>query len=206
MSNLAVNKFTTDSYLKDIPKDDYIIIPIKSAADDYPKEFGVSGTSGNYLIGDSSTVSGQEQRERDVFIKSKEKEFKFEVIHALNEESIEDGYSHPAENIIQEAINKYIPYAITWIQSLYIENLNNHKLAAGILRCIGRLNSNITKPWGSIMVTGALFHSDVEVRESAVRAIEMWEDYSIVGYLEQRKEKVPWLADYIKQVINDLKR
>lgn len=204
MNNLAVKLLRPDSYPKEVEEGDYVIFPNKYPMD--AKWSGVSGTSGNDFIGGSSTSSSQEQTKPSKFIRSKEKEFKLEVIHALNEESIEDGYSHPAENIMQETIMTYSPYAGIWIQSLYIENLNNHKLAAGILRCIGRLNSKISKPWGSIMVTGALFHSDVEVREAAVRAIEMWEDYSVIGYLEQREEKVPWLSDYIKQVIKDLKR
>jgi hypothetical protein len=56
------------------------------------------------------------------------------------------------------------------------------------------------------MAIGALLHPDVEVREAAVRAIEMWEDPAIIGYLERREEKVSWLANYIKQVIKDIKR
>jgi hypothetical protein len=206
VSNLAVECSFADSYHEESKKADYVIPPNDLGIDDDAKGSDVSGASANYLLGDSPTISGQEQKKTNEFIRSKEKEFKYEVVHALNEESIEDGYSHPAENILKETIMMCLPYAVTWIQSLYIENINNHKLAAGILRCIGRLNSNMTKPWGSIMVTGALFHSNVEVREAAVRAIEMWEDYSIIEYLEQREEKVPWLSNYIKQVIKDLKR
>lgn len=211
MSNLAyIQTPLTDSYLKNFKKeekDDYDLSKLVQNVEIVDvKASGISGAVEMFSQGDSSTSNGQDQRKPSIFIISKEKDFKFEVIYTLIEEPIEDGYSHPAENIIEETIKTYPLYAGNWVQSLYIDNLNNYTLAAGILRCIGRLNPNITQPWGSIMAIGALLHFDVEVREAAVRAIEMWEDPTIIGYLERREEKVPWLADYIKQVIKDLKR
>lgn len=209
MTNLAYIKTPlTDSYFKKDERDDYAMLLnlVQPVMIDDVKESGISGSAELPFQGDSYTSSGQEPTKPSISINYEQKEFKSEVIHALNEEPIEDGYIHPAENIIEETIKAYQPYAGTWIQSLYIDNLSNPTLAAGILRCIGRLNPRITQPWGSIMATGALLHPDVEVREAAVRAIEMLEDPTIIGFLERREEKVPWLADYIKQVIKDLKR
>jgi hypothetical protein len=133
-------------------------------------------------------------------------EFRRNLILSLEEEPIDDGYTHPAERIIKEALVQHKATAANWIQSVYLKNMKRAAVAAGILRCVGRLNRKMMQPWGLVMAISGISHPDIEVRESAVRALESWGGRDSLETLKIYKdiEEVPWLKDYIKQVIVDL--
>lgn len=133
-------------------------------------------------------------------------EFRRNLLRLLELEPIEDGYTHPAEQILEDAWKRYRLLLPNWIQSVYIESFNRSTISAGILRCVGRLRGEIVHPWGLVMAIGGLSHFDIEVREAAVRALELWGGRESLYVLKNRVEveTVPWLADYIKQVIEDI--
>ncbi len=139
---------------------------------------------------------------------SQQEQFNRTILRLLELEPIEDGYSHPAERIIEDALKRYKQAALTWIQSIYLKNIKRPAIAAGILRCIGSLKRTLAEPWGNVMAINGLSHPDMEVREAAVRALEMWggrESLEILKiYIDI--EQIPWLKSYIKQVIDDLSR
>ncbi|MCL1468472.1 hypothetical protein [Argonema galeatum] len=133
-------------------------------------------------------------------------EFRRNLLRLLELEPIEDGYIHPAERILEDAWKKYRLVFPDWIQSVYIQSFNRSTISAGILRCVGRLPRELVHPWGLVMAIGGLSHFDIEVREAAVRALELWGGRESLYVLKTRVEveTVPWLVDYIKQVIEDI--
>lgn len=145
-----------------------------------------------------------EDRTADLDNSNQKERFRLALLSAFEEETFEDGFSHPAEKIIEEALRADPKELSTWIQAIFRENINRLSIASGILRCIGRLNVNEIYPWGHIMVLTALENIDPEVREAAVRAAENWEDPFLIKALSDHEEEVPWLADYINQVVIDL--
>jgi hypothetical protein len=138
----------------------------------------------------------------------REEEFRHNLIDSLKEEPIEDGCPHPAEEIIKSTLLKYKAAAIDWIQSVYLKSIMQRTIAAGILRCIGRLSYEKTKPWGLALTISGLSHPHVEVREAAVRALEMWGGQESLEVLKdfENIESVRWLKAYIKQVVADLSK
>ena len=132
-----------------------------------------------------------------------QKRFEQELLQLLMEEPVEDGYSHPAELILGEALRANRKSAL-WIQNLFIENHNNPVIATGILKCIGRLRRDLVEPWGKIMARTGLSEPSLEIREAAVTAFELWGDAESLKTLKDHTESTPWLARYIKQVITDL--
>jgi len=128
------------------------------------------------------------------------------ILHLLEVEPIDDGYSHPAEEIIEKALKKHKTLAPTWIQAIYLKNFNRPAVAAGILRCIGRLKNDLVEPWGRSMAMRGLSHPAAEVREAAIRALEMWGGQESTEALKNHidSEPVAWLKNYVNQVINDL--
>ena len=137
---------------------------------------------------------------------SKRKEFHYNLIESLESEPIEDGYPHSAERIIKDVLMRYKTTAADWIQSTYLKNIKRPTISAGMLRCIGRLNHEMTTPWGLAMAISGLAHPEVEVREAAVRSLEMWGSEDSLEALKIFKdvEKVSWLRKYIEHVIVDL--
>lgn len=130
-----------------------------------------------------------------------------ELIYLLKIESIEDGYFHPAEKLIEDSLksSKFDPNH--WVYAMYFKNVDTEPtLAAAVLRLLGRVPTRQVGEWGLVIAINALSHRDVEVREAAVRALERWGGHEAFNALKSRVdvESIPWLAAYIRQVIIDL--
>lgn len=139
-------------------------------------------------------------------LKAKEN-FKSELMSALRAEHIEDGMSHPAEDIVQSAFDRSPEIAGQWIQSLFVDNYYKRPAIAGaILRLLGRLPYSLVGFTGTLLSVAGLIHQEVQIRDSAVRALESWGGSSSQVVLENHldREPAPRLARYIKQVIKDL--
>ena len=129
------------------------------------------------------------------------------LVNLINNVPLEDGCSHPAEAVVENVLGTAGLSAGQWIRTAYDEHLCRQPgLAAAILRIMGRLPFHTVKSWGRPLVYQALHHPDAEIRDAAVRAIEMWEDRNAIGALRARvpQEQLPWLARYIRGVIEDL--
>ena len=131
-------------------------------------------------------------------------ELRRDLLASLEDEPIEDGYSHPGEGIVRDAIDKVGSAAFSWLESVYSENVNRPSICAGILRCVGRQSYRVVDESGAKLARRGLAHADSEVREAAVRAFESWGGPDALSALEAHSDPVGWLADYIKQVIADL--
>lgn len=132
--------------------------------------------------------------------------FEMNLLTSLEREPIEDGRRHPGERILADAL-AHSPNANLWIESAYYDTAARQpELAAGILRCVGRLPRGLVEPWGLDLAREALSHPDIEVRDAAVRAFEMWGGREALRAVSEyaRGESVPWLATYAEQVIADL--
>lgn len=127
-----------------------------------------------------------------------------DVLASLEDEPIEDGCFHPAEEIIRIAIET--PETVAWssIESIYYENTHRPSICAGILRCVGRQPHELVGECGTGLARRGLIHGDPEVREAAVRAFESWGGTEAISVLKAHTEPVDWLADYVTRVIADL--
>lgn len=153
--------------------------------------------AGTTLSGESADVESLRAKEH----------FKSELMSALRTEHIEDGMSHPAEDIVQSAFEKSPDAASQWTQSLFVDNYYKRPAITGaILRLLGRLPYSLVGSTGILLTIGGLIHQEVQVRDSAVRALESWGGLSSRIVLENHvnRESVPRLAKYIRQVIIDL--
>ena len=128
---------------------------------------------------------------------------RLQLIQSLNETPIEDGYQHPAEDIIQDAVDNRLDLA-NIIQTLFIENYKSPAIAAGLLRCIGRLNYKHVRPWGIVVVLGGIRHDDIEVRDAALRALELWGGLEAIDILRNYTDNVKWLENYAKKILKYL--
>jgi hypothetical protein len=158
------------------------------------------------------------ERKKDVFITQKtsstsseetltpkSKKFERNLLELLIEESVEDGCTHPAEAFLEKSL-KTNREAALWIQSVFIDNHKKPVMATGILKCIGRLHPSLVGSWGKLMAKTGLSEPSLEIRDAAVTALELWGDSESLGILKDHIESTPWLARYIKQVIEDLSR
>ena len=125
-------------------------------------------------------------------------------LHAAFEtEPIEDGMHHQAEDIIGQALqSKQDVRILEWLRAFSLDD-TQASFAASILRCPGRQEYLGTSSWRSELVRDALVLADVEIRDAAVQAAELWGDSDILPVLKSHSEPELWLRDYICDVIDD---
>ena len=123
---------------------------------------------------------------------------------AFDAEPVEDGVVHPAERILDRALQTGGPStALGDVAALCVDTARP-KFSAATLRCLGRLPPPGSSAWRLSVISEALAHSDVELRDAAVQAVESWGDPKLVDVLRSHREVEAWLADYIREVTEDL--
>jgi len=127
------------------------------------------------------------------------------ILSAIDQEPVEDGFEHPAEEIIGWALSQQPQDVILWLQSLVSEEKDSC-IVASVIACVARLNEHECLDWGYRLVAQALQRQDIEVRDSAAQALELWGTPAAVNLLKKHTESVPWLRDYIERVIQQLER
>ena len=128
--------------------------------------------------------------------------FTSQIIGALEAEPIEDGYTHPAESILHKAIEVHGTDAGRRLHTLVFFE-SKPSLGASILRLLGRIRP-LTDKWRVETLKKALAYSDIEMRDAAIQAAELWEGDGVVEVLRGHLEPIPWLLDYMEGVISDL--
>lgn len=123
---------------------------------------------------------------------------------AFEADPLEDGMDHPAEEIIGEALRSGpSEFVLDWFEGLAVDHVRP-SFAASVLRCLGRQTSPGMASWRAKIVRGALALGDVELRDAAVQAAELWGGREVIDILRSHREPEPWLRDYIRDVIDDL--
>jgi hypothetical protein len=121
-------------------------------------------------------------------------------------EPLEDGIDHPAENIIGDAIRSTGSGRVfDWLYRACFDS-EYPTFSASVLRCLGRQMSPGTKSWRAKLVQKALTMDDVEIRDAALQAAELWGGLGMRDILQIRLQTEPlqWLRDYMQDVIEDL--
>lgn len=132
-----------------------------------------------------------------------------EIPRRLSEEPIEDGVTHSAESIINEALEDFGHKAHEWLQDVFETNfVHRPVVASGILRCVGRIDIAKVEHWGFTIASKGLKHDNIEVRDAAIRALEHWGSKKAVEHLRQYviSEPCDWLAQYAIGVIQDIEK
>ena len=126
-------------------------------------------------------------------------------LHAAFEtEPLEDGMHHQAEDIIEQALQSGEDERILeWLRAFSLDAAQP-VFAASVLRCLGRQEHLGTSSWRSALVHDALALDDVEIRDAAIQAAELWGDSDILPVLKSHSDPESWLRDYISDVIDDL--
>ena len=126
-------------------------------------------------------------------------------LHAAFEtQPLEDGMHHKAEDFIGQVLQAGEDQRILeWLRDFSLDAIQP-VFAASVLRCLGRQEHLGTSSWRSELVRDALALDDVEIRDAAIQAAELWDDREILPVLKSHSEPELWLRDYICDVINAL--
>lgn len=128
-----------------------------------------------------------------------------QVRAALEADPVEDGYSHPAEVLLEKFIRDSGDRASEWLIGLLSSEHWSAGLRAGLLRLLSR-QKPLTEKWRLRIIKLCLSSPNIELRDAAVQAAESWEDAGVIHLLQAHWEPCLWLADYAARVIRDLMR
>ena len=125
-----------------------------------------------------------------------------ELRAAFASEPLEDGISHPADEIVDVALQSGT-HVLVWFEELALD-VTQPELAASVLRCLGRVHGAGTATWRGQLVEKTLANGCIRMRDAAVQAAESWGDPNMTIVLAGHTEPTPWLRDYIDMVLEDL--
>ncbi len=127
-------------------------------------------------------------------------------LHAsFDAEPLEDGMDHPAEQVITAALESEDgDTALQWISNACLDS-ESPAFAAATFLCAARQPIG-TAAWRAGLVHGALASDDIELRDAAIQAAELWGDPGLREILADHSEPVSWLDEYRRGVMDDLVR
>lgn len=144
------------------------------------------------------------QTEDEPVVSPEQIQLSIRLLEAFETDPLESGIDHPAEQIITKALQSLENRQIfEWFKNFCLD-VERPSFAASVLRCLGRQTNLGTYSWRAELVRGGLAVDDVEIRDTAVQAAELWGDQDLVGILKSHHESESWLREYILDVINDL--
>ena len=123
---------------------------------------------------------------------------------AFEDEPFENGMDHPADQIIEDALRCARDERIFKQFGALCLDIQRPSFASSILGCLGRQTDIGNAAWRAGIVRDALATDDIEIRDAAVHAAEFWGGTEIADALISHNEPVPWLQDYIREVVDDL--
>lgn len=117
---------------------------------------------------------------------------------------VEDGIDHPGEVVIREALQSMDGYPVLeWLKIFSVDMVHPH-FAASVLRCLGRQQRPGTSPWRIEVIRKALSTDAVDLRDAAAQAAESWGGLEMRDVLQEHTDPVPWLQEYILDILNDI--
>lgn len=126
-----------------------------------------------------------------------------ELHAAFEAEPLEDGMSHPAELVIEKALQSMEGAPVLdWLKSLCLD-VKHPAFSASVLRCLGRQTDPGDSEWRYELVREALSLDNVEIRDAAVQSAELWDDKNLADVLESHNENEPWLCEYIEEILKN---
>lgn len=120
----------------------------------------------------------------------------------LRDIPLSDGYDHPAEPLLRDAVTARGQEAASWFSWLVLTS--GELWRADALRLLGRVSAEVIEPWGYDLAGAALLDRDVAVRDAAVCALEAWGGAKAAELLASHEDPEPWLTDYARRVAAEL--
>jgi hypothetical protein len=133
------------------------------------------------------------------------REFTSHVLQLIEESSFEYGFDNEFDVFLRDRLAKNALATKQWMNEVFIENFGDSGVLVGILRALAHVDYQVVRPQGPTMAIAAFSHTDAEVRECGIRAMENWGTSECLAALESISCPEAWLQEYVTQVISDLR-
>ncbi len=126
------------------------------------------------------------------------------IIVTINSKPFDVGEEHPAEHEITNLLsNGTIRDPEYFFDNLYLVLFTEPGSLYTLIRVLGRLDERLIFPWIHKFLQKGLGHYDIEVRSAAAYTLDKLGDKGSISLLKRHNEVVPWLQEYIEEVLAD---
>lgn len=162
-----------------------------------PEEDIYNRPSSDSTIGNKKFFSAKEEQ----IIKRLE----IDIIREIDNQQFEDGFVHPAEEVIKNCFKSHPSLTKRWLQQTFLRNYRYPEVIISILRTIADFDISSIDPECEILCVASLSHKNQEIRETAISVFETWNTLDSVKFLENYNENVSWLNQYRIKIIEEIK-
>lgn len=165
---------------------------IRIGANIFPKQEFIPPINGLARIEVYENIVNQELQAREA------------IMRIIGAETFEVGEEHPAEREIARLLNdRTINDPEHFFDNIYLILFTQTESLYRLIRVLGRLDRRLIFPWIHKFLQKCLGHYDIEVRSAAAYTLDRLGDRSSISLLSQHHDAVPWLQEYIEEVLAD---
>ncbi|MXY00657.1 MAG: hypothetical protein F4Y67_07540 [Chloroflexi bacterium] len=125
---------------------------------------------------------------------------------ALDTEPYEDGFDHPVDEIIRDAlIGSEASRALSAFQAFALDEYRP-SFAAAVLQSLGRQTLPGDIEWRTTLVARALQSGELSIREAALDSAQSWGDPEFAAIIESHFEPIPWLRSRFQRAIETIRQ
>ena len=121
------------------------------------------------------------------------------LITVFSDRSVEDGWTHPAQVILETHCAEYGNLAAADMSWIFRQMGLQHRV--DLMKCLGRLDDRESLLLE--LASDSLKSQNIELRDATVCALERWGSAGALSALRLHIEPVPWLAEYVSQVLRE---
>lgn len=129
------------------------------------------------------------------------------LLSLMHDEYYEAGEIPPSETYIKQIADKYgWQKTQLWLQKIWLDHFHDSHILVGLLHVLSHFPYKDVEPGAVAMALGVLQHSDMNVRDYAIKAFENWNSKKALPVLQKLNCDAKWLQNYVNQVIDVLEK
>lgn len=170
--------------------------------DELVLESGTSRFSFGYLEDSTSAKSLEKKDERDKEYFNSQADAFLMLCHTT---TFEDGYRNALTDRFDEYYELNPTVSLIWLYSFYNKNQKDDSVREGILRILSFIDDTEIQNIMLTMVKASLNDINPSIQEVAMMVIENWRTEECLSALVTTQFANPWMKDYSKKIIAELK-
>jgi len=129
-------------------------------------------------------------------------EFRKEFRKMALSEDLEFGKLGKTTELVKQYLKIDKDNIINELQSMGLENIKDKNIIYAIIHTFAHIDYKLVYPAGPVFALAICgVHEDIEIKDFAIQSFEIWENKSSLGYLKAIKVDIPWLKEYLDEII-----
>lgn len=184
------------------PASDYIKhhIDLEDFSSNYFTKKLFASNSFKTIVEDYGFIKNNEDSKEKMLIK-----FKREFRKIAENEELEFGKIGITTELVKKYLEKDKDIILHELQSIGLENIEDKNLIYALIHTFAHIDYELVFPAGPVFALAICgVHKDIEIKDYAIQSFEIWNNKSSLGYLKSINVDIPWLKEYLDEVILEI--